>query len=87
MILTNIEHSGDTVTSIAVSKEKLGKAGMTVDDWMLLTNKAEVKEKDMIKLLDWFIKTYTSGGISLPLYKQFFPATTTGENIAGLVFR
>ena len=75
------------MTSISVSKDKLDKGGMTVDDWMLLTNRADIKEKDMIKLLDWFIKHYPSGGITLPLYKQFFPATTTGENIAGLVFR
>jgi hypothetical protein len=79
--------SEDTVTSISVSKDKLDKGSMTVDDWMLLTNRADIKEKDMIKLLDWFIKHYPSGGITLPLYKQFFPATTTGENIAGLVFR
>ena len=29
---------------------------MTQDDWIMLTNKANVVEKDMIKLLDWFIK-------------------------------
>ena len=41
----------------------------------------------MMKLLDWFIKEYPSGGITLTLFKQFFPATETGQNIASLVFR
>ena len=29
---------------------------MTHDDWMALTNRPDVVEKDMVKLLDWFIK-------------------------------
>ena len=29
---------------------------MTHEDWMALTNRPDVVEKDMVKLLDWFIK-------------------------------
>ena len=29
---------------------------MTQEDWIKLTNRPDVVEKDMIKLLDWFIK-------------------------------
>ena len=29
---------------------------MTESDWILLTNRPDVVEKDIIKLLDWFIK-------------------------------
>ena len=39
-----------------VSEAKLEKAHMTQDDWMALTNRPDVVEKDMVKLLDWFIK-------------------------------
>ena len=39
-----------------VSEAKLEKAHMTHDDWMALTNRPDVVEKDMVKLLDWFIK-------------------------------
>ena len=39
-----------------VSKGKLEKAHMTMDDWMALTNRPDVVEKDMVRLLDWFIK-------------------------------
>ena len=80
---------------------------MTHDDWMALTNRPDVVEKDMVKLLDWFIKVvssevdfsilcvltdhpyqnYPSGGISQLLYKDFFPASATGERLAELVFR
>ena len=84
-----------------VSDAKLEKAHMTHDDWMALTNRPDVVEKDMVKLLDWFIKVvsselyvlthryqnYPSGGISQLLYKDFFPASATGERLAELVFR
>ena len=40
----------------SVSQRKLEKAGMTESDWILLTNRPGVVEKDVIKLLDWFIK-------------------------------
>ena len=43
-----------------VSEAKLQKAHMTHDDWMALTNRPDVVEKDMIKLLDWFIKVGVS---------------------------
>ena len=33
---------------------------MTHDDWMALTNRPDVVEKDMVKLLDWFIKVVPS---------------------------
>ena len=36
---------------------------MTQDDWIMLTNKANVNEKDMIKLLDWFIKVRWARGV------------------------
>ena len=39
-----------------VSEGKLEKAHMTMDDWMALTNRPDVVEKDMVRLLDWFIK-------------------------------
>ena len=39
-----------------VSEGKLEKAHMTMDDWMALTNRPDVAEKDMVRLLDWFIK-------------------------------
>ena len=39
-----------------VSDQKLEKANMTQEDWIRLTNRPDVVEKDMIKLLDWFIK-------------------------------
>ena len=39
-----------------VTEAKLEKAHMTHDDWMALTNRPDVVEKDMVKLLDWFIK-------------------------------
>ena len=40
----------------SISASKLEKANMTEDDWMVLTNRPDVVEKDMVKLLDWFIK-------------------------------
>ena len=40
----------------SVSQRKLEKAGMTESDWILLTNRPGIVEKDVIKLLDWFIK-------------------------------
>ena len=40
----------------SVSEKKLAKANITEDDWMALTNRPDVKEKEVIKLLDWFIK-------------------------------
>ena len=40
----------------SVSEKKLAKVNMTEDDWMALTNRPDVKEKEVIKLLDWFIK-------------------------------
>ena len=40
----------------SISSSKLEKANMTEEDWMMLTNRPDVVEKDMIKLLDWFIK-------------------------------
>ena len=72
---------------MGVSEAKLEKAKMTVDDWMLLTNRPGRDEKEMIRLLDWFIKNYPSGGITMEQYKHFFPASGTGECIATLVFR
>ena len=42
-----------------MSAGKLEKANMTEDDWMALTNRPDVDEKNMIKLLDWFIKVET----------------------------
>ena len=46
-----------------ISDAKLEKAKMTQDDWIMLTNKANVNEKDMIKLLDWFIKVRWARGV------------------------
>ena len=43
-----------------VSEAKLEKAHMTHDDWMALTNRPDVVEKDMVRLLDWFIKVDSS---------------------------
>ena len=45
--------------------KKLKRAGMTENDWIVLTNRPDVVEKDIIQLLDWFIKE----GILL----NFFP--------------
>ena len=39
-----------------VSEKKLKRARMTENDWIILTNRPDVVEKDIIKLLDWFIK-------------------------------
>ena len=40
----------------SLTDKKLEKANMTQEEWMNLTNRPDVKEKEVIKLLDWFIK-------------------------------
>lgn len=40
----------------SVTDKKLEKANMTQEEWMNLTNRPDVKEKEVIKLLDWFVK-------------------------------
>ena len=40
----------------SVSHRKLEKANMTQEEWLSLTNRPDVKEKEVIRLLDWFIK-------------------------------
>ena len=41
---------------------------MTESDWMVLTNRPDVVEKDIIKLLDWFLKE----GILLHFFRLGF---------------
>ena len=45
---------------------------MTQDDWIMLTNKANVNEKDTIKLLDWFIKVRWARGVDNKVHCKCF---------------
>ena len=45
---------------------------MTQEDWIRLTNRPDVVEKDMIKLLDWFIKVSSIRFITGALISMLF---------------
>ena len=59
--LPSLVKMGCNVSSVSLqgnslTDKKLEKANMTQEEWMNLTNRPDVKEKEVIKLLDWFIK-------------------------------
>ena len=45
------------------------------------------KEVEMVKLLKWFDRKYSTRGVDLKEFCTFFPATATGLTLSQLVFR